>query len=114
MRSIRKALVDASHLVEQVKITRDELVQVTIDPWGRIRIQLDPEGFARCIHELGIPRSKVKLTAANGYAHADVKHKGVEWVSCDEIDVQAWQEALSQQQATIGTHDQQPRLEFAK
>lgn len=100
-KSIRKALLDASTWIDVLRITRAELICVSVYGTSTTQMQLSPAGFARVMAALRIPRSKINLRVRNGHAHATCDARGVQWSACAELTAEQWQALLAQGQGQL-------------
>lgn len=96
MRSPQKALRDAESLLNELRITRGDLVNVMVCPFGEITIHLRPESFGRVFVALRVPRGKLDGSAGSSqhgrYVHATFSARRATFVTV--IRVQQWEAML--------------------
>lgn len=107
MRSVSKALADASMLVSSLKLKRDEIISVDVCPRGAICFHLRTEGFMRIFKALRVPGAKVKAHVHEQSIHARFVHYGAEWFSIFRMGQSQWDALIGNTPPRIAS---QPRI----
>lgn len=101
MRSIGRALSDASMLALSLKITRPELIGVNVDRRGGIGFHLTTEGFLRLFKAMRVPGSKVRASTHEGAIHARFCMHNAEWFAIFKMGQDQWDGLLNSNQPRI-------------
>lgn len=68
--------------MEELRIQKPELVDISVDPWGDSQIHLEPAGFVRVFRSLRVNKDKRDMHVSDkGHLHAKFFAKGCTFVT---------------------------------